>query len=61
MIQTSEAGDGTKPYMEVVGSKLEINANQMMKEFILGSDTDRLWDEEVRRLLTSLNVEYEEL
>ncbi len=40
---------------------LSITTGTSMKEFILGSDTDRLWDEEVRRLLTSLNVEYEEL
>ncbi|MBR6423873.1 MAG: TolC family protein [Bacteroidales bacterium] len=36
----SEAGDGTKPFMVLNGTNLEINANQMMKEFILGGATE---------------------
>ena len=36
----SEAGDGTEPFMTLNGTDLEINANQMMKEFILGGETE---------------------
>ncbi len=40
---------------------LSLTTGTSMKEFIMDSDVDRLWDNEVKRLLTSLNVEYEEL
>ncbi len=40
---------------------LTLTTGTSMKEFIPDSDIDRLWDAEVKKFLTSLNAEYEEL